>query len=189
MRSPLFINTPVLSLQTMLREISFQYPSIPRVTPDGVFGERTLEAVMVFQREFFPPVTGMVNNDTWDAIAVVFQRVRNNLAPPLPCTGFPSRCYTIHPGEACVHLYLIQAMYRSLAQIHENIEDCPVDGVCHGESHRNTLTIQQAADLPTDGIVNKDTWDALSRLYTVFVTYAQTPWQTREESLNKPPAL
>ena len=73
MRSPLFINAPVLSLQTMLREISFQYPSIPRVTPDGVFGERTLEAVMVFQREFFPPVTGMVDNDTWDAIAVVYQ--------------------------------------------------------------------------------------------------------------------
>ena len=50
------IGQPVRSLQTMLRTISFAYPFLPRLTPDGIFGERTLEAVMLFQREFFPPV-------------------------------------------------------------------------------------------------------------------------------------
>ena len=52
------IGQPVRSLQTMLRELSFLYDFLPRLTPDGIFGERTLEAVMLFQREFFPPVTG-----------------------------------------------------------------------------------------------------------------------------------
>ena len=41
------IGQPVRSLQTMLRTISFAYPFLPRLTPDGIFGERTLEAVML----------------------------------------------------------------------------------------------------------------------------------------------
>ena len=59
------IGQPVRSLQTMLRTISFAYPFLPRLTPDGIFGERTLEAVMLFQREFFPPVTGQENQATY----------------------------------------------------------------------------------------------------------------------------
>ena len=66
------IGQPVRSLQTMLRTISFAYPFLPRLTPDGIFGERTLEAVMLFQREFFPPVTGQVNQATWDAIVSLY---------------------------------------------------------------------------------------------------------------------
>lgn len=69
------IGQPVRSLQTMLRTISFAYPFLPRLTPDGIFGERTLEAVMLFQREFFPPVTGQVNQATWDAIVSLYHQV------------------------------------------------------------------------------------------------------------------
>ena len=45
-RRPNYIGNPVLSLQEMLRTISFQYPILPRLIPDGVFGEQTLEAVI-----------------------------------------------------------------------------------------------------------------------------------------------
>ena len=48
------IGQSVRSLQTMLRELSFVYDFLPRLTPDGIFGERTLEAVMLFQRSFSP---------------------------------------------------------------------------------------------------------------------------------------
>ena len=56
------IGQPVRSLQTMLRSLT--YPFLPRLTPDGIFGERFLEAVMLFQN-FFPPVTRQVNQATW----------------------------------------------------------------------------------------------------------------------------
>lgn len=48
------IGQPVRSLQTMLRTISFAYPFLPRLTPDGIFGERTLEAVMPLSEGIFP---------------------------------------------------------------------------------------------------------------------------------------
>ena len=53
-----YLGRPVKSLQAMLRQISYVYPVIPRLVPDGLFGEETLEAVMIFQREFRLPVTG-----------------------------------------------------------------------------------------------------------------------------------
>ena len=46
------IGQPVRSLQTMLRTISFAYPFLPRLTPTE-FRRTHLEAVMLFQREFF----------------------------------------------------------------------------------------------------------------------------------------
>ena len=86
------IGQPVRSLQTMLRTISFAYPFLPRLTPDGIFGERTLEAVMLFQREFFPPVTGQVNQATWDAIVSLYHQVVSRRCPPaaFQVQSFPS---------------------------------------------------------------------------------------------------
>ena len=83
------IGQPVRSLQTMLRELSYHYSFLPRLTPDGVFGERTLEAVMLFQRELHPPVTGRVDQGVWDAIAERYLDVLSHTAPPLPLRGFP----------------------------------------------------------------------------------------------------
>ena len=89
------IGQPVRSLQTMLRTISFAYPFLPRLTPDGIFGERTLEAVMLFQREFFPPVTGQVNQATWDAIVSLYHQVVSRLTP-LPTRAFQVQSFPSH---------------------------------------------------------------------------------------------
>ena len=40
---------PVWGLQYMLSRLAEKYPFLPKLTPDGVFGERTLEAVMRVQ--------------------------------------------------------------------------------------------------------------------------------------------
>lgn len=45
---------PIRSLQYMLNRLSLRYDFLPALVPDGVFGERTLEAVMLFQRELHP---------------------------------------------------------------------------------------------------------------------------------------
>ena len=60
---------PVWGLQYMLSRLAEKHPFLPRLTPDGVFGEKTLEAVMLFQRELLRPVTGVVDRRTWDEIS------------------------------------------------------------------------------------------------------------------------
>lgn len=176
-----YIGNPVLSLQTMLRQISFQYPQIPHVVPDGIFGEQTLEAVMVFQREFLPPVTGQVDKATWNAVSALYQAACSTLASPLPCRAFLCRTFSIGPGEQSVHLYVVQAMFKGLSGMLAGVEDGAVTGVQDEATQRNTRWIQRINGNPQTGIMDKAEWDTLSRLYTIFVTYAQTPWRTRAQ--------
>ena len=62
------LSSPVGSLQYMLRQLAQVYPFLPELVVDGEFGQRTLESVMLFQRELHPPVTGVVDRGTWEAI-------------------------------------------------------------------------------------------------------------------------
>lgn len=181
-----FIGNPVLSLQTMLRTLSFQYPVLPQLIPSGIFDENTLEAVMIFQREFFPPVTGRVDNGTWDAIVARFLSALDALSEPQALNAFPSRLFTVAPGEESVHMNLVQAMFKSLSQLLDEVEDCEVSGVHDGPSVNNVRWLQRLGGCPETGVLDKCAWDALSRLYAIFVAGAQSPWLTRPQVLTAP---
>lgn len=165
------IGQPVRSLQTMLRELSFFYEFLPRLTPDGVFGERTLEAVMLFQREFFPPVTGRVDQATWDAIAALYLHTVGRRVRPLQ--GYPGGGLTIQPDQESVHLYLVQSMFRALARLLDGIQSAPVTGQNDAATQHNIRWVQQLDGKPQTGVLDQDSWNTISRLYTLFVTYGQ----------------
>lgn len=62
----------VLQMQQQLNRIAQNYPALPRITADGVFGPRTAEAVRTFQRIFGLPVSGIVDYPTWYKISAIF---------------------------------------------------------------------------------------------------------------------
>ena len=65
----------VRMLQEQLARISRSYPAIPTVTADGVYGNRTREAVEKFQSVFGLPVTGVVDYPTWYKISDIYVAV------------------------------------------------------------------------------------------------------------------
>lgn len=67
----------VRTIQTQLNAISQNYPLIPKVAVDGVYGEKTAEAVSKFQEIFGLPVTGRVNFQTWYQISNIYIAVAN----------------------------------------------------------------------------------------------------------------
>ena len=64
--------TKVRQIQQQLARISQAYPAIPTITADGIFGERTREAVEAFQRIFDLPVSGVVDFPTWYKISQIY---------------------------------------------------------------------------------------------------------------------
>lgn len=58
----------VLSIQAMLREFGFTDDDGDTIAIDGIFGERTKQAVMSYQRERNLEVCGIVNYETWNRI-------------------------------------------------------------------------------------------------------------------------
>ena len=62
----------VRQMQEQLDAIATIYTSIPRITPDGIYGQATARAVEEFQSIFGLPVTGVVDFATWYKISHIF---------------------------------------------------------------------------------------------------------------------
>ena len=65
----------VRHLQYMLSVLSAYIPEIPQVQVDGIFGPATYRAVVAAQQFFGLPVTGAVEEATWDAIYEQFSGI------------------------------------------------------------------------------------------------------------------
>ena len=65
----------VRTIQTQLNRISDNYPAIPKIPADGVYGLATQASVTEFQKIFHLPQTGSVDFAGWYAISNVFVAV------------------------------------------------------------------------------------------------------------------
>ncbi len=62
-------------IQEWLNEIHKQYQFIPEVSVDGIFGEKTKEAIMIFQRWQGLIADGIVGPLTWDKLYEIYREV------------------------------------------------------------------------------------------------------------------
>ena len=69
----------VMQLQLWMNQVAVLYCAAEFVPVDGVFGETTDQAVRLFQEGLGLPVTGVVDEETW-------QRIYELLNPPIPAS-------------------------------------------------------------------------------------------------------
>ncbi len=62
----------VRQMQTQLNRIARNYPAIPTIAADGIYGPATAGAVSTFQEIFDLPVTGIVDYATWYEISDIY---------------------------------------------------------------------------------------------------------------------
>ena len=62
----------VRQLQLQLNRIARNYPAIPTLTPDGIYGPATAESVRIFQGIFDLPQTGVTDYPTWYEISDIY---------------------------------------------------------------------------------------------------------------------
>lgn len=65
----------VRTIQEQLNRISNNYPAMPKIRVDSVFGETTQNAVKKFQEIFKLPATGIVDFATWYSISNIYVAV------------------------------------------------------------------------------------------------------------------
>lgn len=167
---PVRTGTPVRDLQEMLRLISHVRQELPLLSPDGTFGESTLEAVMQFQRLMGLPVTGQVDQTTWDAIFDEHHRVHRQLSPPRSASLFPHHGDPIYPGQSSPLLYPIQGMFFALAPVFAPVQAIPVTGILDSGTASNLRWVQRSGHRQETGALDRETWELLSRIYETFVT-------------------
>ena len=164
------LSNPVRNLQYMLWRLATRYPFLPKLAMDGLFGGETLEAVMLFQRELAPPVTGVVDQRTWDAIHSAWVDLERDVSPTRSLRIFPGEGFQVSPGMSGDYMILPQTMFQILRKKLSGIVDAAPDGYHGDASVENTRWLQGLAQLEQTGVMDRKTWDMLSRLYELFVT-------------------
>jgi hypothetical protein len=71
----------VRQLQTQLNRIARNYPAIPTLTADGIYGPATAESVKIFQGIFNLPQTGVTDYATWYEISDIYVGVTRIAEP------------------------------------------------------------------------------------------------------------
>ncbi len=65
----------VRTVQSQLNRISQNYPRIPKLAVDGIYGDNTARSVRIFQEIFSLPLTGVVNYPTWYKLSAITNAV------------------------------------------------------------------------------------------------------------------
>ncbi len=152
-------------IQDMLYYISFFDKNIPRINPNGIYGEETREAVTVFQREYGLPETGEVDYATWNRTYEIYSSLSNENDMPLPLHIFPKPPYTVGSNEKSNVVYVIQIIINTIAY-HLDIPDVSLSGQMDEGTKKAVSDFQKINRLPQTGIVDKRTWNALSSTYS-----------------------
>ncbi len=160
----------VRQLQIRLNRISDNYPNIPKIRyPNGIFGFDTEEAVRAFQRTFNLTDDGIVGNATWYAIQRIYTAVKrlNSLTSEGLRYNEVDRQFpeNLSLGNQNTGVALLQYYLDYLSAYYDTIPPLETDGV-FGEATRNAVyAAQEALGLPVDGVVGRETWNAIVDAY------------------------
>ena len=162
-----FVGQPIRSLQTMLRVIAEDDPTHPTVIPDGVYDQETITAVSAFQRRHGLPVTGVADENTWNAIAEAYEEalIRVGKAQPIEIIMDPGKVF--RRGEYSPYLFLLQSMLLYLSQLHPSIDTPTHNGTLDSPTAEALAGFQLLAGLPPTGELDKITWKYLVNQFTL----------------------
>lgn len=167
-----FIQQPIRSLQTMLRVIAEDDRSLPTLIPDGVYGPSTMIAVTSFQRKYGLPVTGIVDEITWDRIVSVYEPaiVRVGKAEPIEILLDPGQVILI--GERNPYVYLLQGMLAQLSNEHGNLQLPGFSGILDVDTSESLRAFQILSGLPVTGTLDRITWRHLVKQFTLSAVHS-----------------
>ncbi len=162
-----FVSQPIRSLQTMLRVLSENDPSLPTVVPDGIYGPTTIQAVNAFQRRVGLPITGITDEATWNAIVQAYEPALIIVGPaePIEIIMDPGQVYRL--GDESPYLLLAQSMLIFLSGDYDVIPRPNHTGILDLPTADSLRGFQKLNGLSQTGELDKITWKNLSRQFTL----------------------
>ncbi|MBQ1410571.1 MAG: peptidoglycan-binding protein [Oscillospiraceae bacterium] len=160
----------VALVQTALNRISQNFPAIPKLSVDGIYGSATERSVRVFQQAFGLVDDGIVGRQTWYAVERVYTGVLR--LSELRSQGlryedlgweFPE---PLRVGDRGDKVGQLQYMLAVVGQFVQEVPVISVDGVFGPLTRDAVLAFQRYEGFPVTGEADDRTWDALYELYS-----------------------
>ena len=167
-----FIEQPIRSLQTMLRVIAEDDGISPKIVPDGIYGQETINAVNVFQRKNGIPITGITDQNTWEAIVREYEnaRIRIDKAEPIEIIMDPGQVF--HRGDSSPYIYLLQSILTQLSIDAPSIQRPEHNGILDDITYLSLMEFQRLSDLPETGELDKVTWKHIVKQFALSAHHA-----------------
>ena len=160
-------STAVYNLQRYLRQLSYTDPRISSPPQDGIFEERTKNALREFQRTRAMIPNGVADKATWDALYAEYLLSTAAYAPPRPLGVFPRvpDGYSVSLGDEFFLVSIIQFLLNELRTVYDTFIPLLINGVYDEATAENIRDFQRKNLIEDSGQVNKETWDKLVEAY------------------------
>lgn len=158
-------NAPIHELQTLLRCVVRG----SELSVDGIFGGQTEAALRTFQEKQGLTVTGVADEETWNALreAYAVSRVIQGQAEPLRIVLQPGQ--VLEKGSENLHLLMMQAMFFALGRLLVEVPPVRITGRLDESTQQAVRWLQALAGLEITGEIDKLTWRALARQYRLTI--------------------
>ena len=157
-----FIGQPIRSLQTMLRVLAEKDDYYETLIPDGIYGKATMSAVARFQQRHGLDVTGIADQDTWDAIVAEYEPALIYVDEAQSVDIILNPGQILRRGERNANLYLVQAILMALSDVYSSIPNPSMNGILDDATADSVSSFQMLSGLPMTGQLDKHTWKHLA---------------------------
>ena len=163
-------NADVALIQFILNRISQNYPAIPKLTVDGVFGPATEASVRAFQSIFDLTADGIVGPATWYKMILLYVAVQR--LSELQSLGQTYTRYNwelpepLSLGSTGSRVTFLQYVLSVLAQFISSIPEANITGTYSENTEEAVRAFQSYAGLPVTGSIDDATWNALYAQYS-----------------------
>ena len=164
------VGEEVRTIQRQLNRIARNYPALGQDLPlNGIFSAATEEMVKKFQQIFNLQVDGVVGKATWYQIKAIYNAVKGlgELTGEGLTIDEVDRIFSkiLRQGDRGDPVRTIQYYLSVLGFFDDTLPKIVIDGIFGPETERAIRVFQQQQGLTADGIVGRDTWDALTNAY------------------------
>ena len=161
----------VRQLKVQLNRISNNYPAIPKIEEENIFFTTDMEeSVKAFQEIFDLPVTGTVDKATWYEVKYLYNAVKKvaDLASEgisIEEVEFPYG-ETLQLGDTGPYIRPLNYLLNFLSYFDTDIPKLNLSGEEFTEDTKEmVIAFQTSNNIEANGIVDKNTWNALLTAY------------------------
>ncbi|MEG1363512.1 MAG: peptidoglycan-binding protein [Clostridia bacterium] len=148
-------------LQTKLDQLASINPLLMYLKSDGIYGSKTKEAVMKFQKYIGVLVNGIVDEILWKKINNIHYLNSNSMFINNPF-NYPG--YSIHYGMNSYNIENIKKKLNSLNPKYPSMPILLINDKFDDDTKKAIINFQTIFKLPVTGIVGRQTWEKLIQL-------------------------
>ncbi|MEG0614627.1 MAG: peptidoglycan-binding protein [Oscillospiraceae bacterium] len=162
----------IIQVQNFLRGVALSNKKIPSVIPDGIYGAETQNAVKIFQEEYGLPITGEVDEATWNELEAQYKIATRKFRRTMEILPFPKKeNFAVKYGELGYLVYIIQVMLNEIATEFGNLTSIPVTGNYDKETETAVKKMQKIFVIDISGIVDENTWKHLAKSFNATINF------------------